>query len=178
MTTKIPTANHRIRPHRTVMPAARPDLAGQWRAPGSVGSWEAGPDCASANDYPRIVTSHYRRFRGSSELPSRSLPGKVPNLGCRLAEEEPHTTISRAPCMSTQRMAPKGTRVSGRSHQLLHGELVDPNQNYLLDDHRDPHLDEDVQVHLVVPQVVDQEPVGLDRDHHEDDVRETLLEVA
>jgi hypothetical protein len=30
----------------------------------------------------------------------------------------------------------------------------------------------------VVPQVVDQEPVELDRDHHEDDVRETLLEVA
>ena len=112
MTTKIPRTNHRIRPHRTVMPAARPDLAGQWRAPGPVGSWEAGLDCASANDYPRIVTPHYRRFRGSSEVPSRSLPGKVQNLGCRLAEEEPHTTISRVPCMSTQRMAPRDTSMS------------------------------------------------------------------
>ena len=36
----------------------------------------------------------------------------------------------------------KGHEYQGDPHQLLHGELVDPNQNYLLDDHRDPHLDE------------------------------------
>ena len=174
---KIPRTNHRIRPHRTVMPAARPDLAGQWRAPWFRGVKGSGPDCASANDYPRIVTPHYRRFRGSSELPSRSLPGKVPNLGCRLAEEEPHT-ISRAPRMSTQRMAPRNTSIREIPTSCCIVNCVDPNQNYLLDDHRDPHLDEEVQVHLVVPQVVDQEPVELDRDHHEDDVRETFLEVA
>ena len=61
---------------------------------------------------------------------------------------------------------------------MLHGVLVRTNQDHLLDNRRDPHLDEYVQVHPVEPQVVDQEPVELDRYHHEDDVREALLNVA